>query len=60
MPTWRDEFIKLSELHRDEVEKWLDGSLNANLVINAGEAEKNFMRQWLSAGEPNRNQQMPD
>ena len=53
MPTWQDEFIRLSELHPHEVERWLEVALNANLVINAGEAEKDFMRQWLSAGEPN-------
>ncbi len=60
MPTWRDEFIRLSELHQHEVKRWLEGTYNANLVIDAGEAEKEFMRQWLSAGEPSRNQQMPD
>ncbi len=59
MPTWQDEFIRLSELHRHEVERWLEGTGNANLVINAGEAEKAFLLQWISAGEPGRNQQMP-
>ncbi len=37
MPTWQDEFIRLSELHRHEVERWLEGTRNANLVIDAGE-----------------------
>ncbi len=60
MPTWQDEFIRLSELHRHEVEKWLEGARNANLVIDAGESEKAFLLQWLSAGEPSRNEQMPD
>ena len=60
MTTWQDEFIRLSELHRHEVEKWLEGTNNANLVINAGESEKAFLTRWLSAGEPARNQQMPD
>ncbi len=39
MATWQDEFIRLSELHRHEVERWLEGTRNANLVIDAGESE---------------------
>ena len=60
MVTWQDEFIRLSELHRHEVERWLEGANNANAVINAGEDEKAFMRRWLSAGEPSINEQMPE
>jgi len=60
MATWQDELIRLSELHRHEVEKWLEGAGNANLVIDAGETEKAFLLRWLSAGEPERNQQIPD
>ena len=60
MPTWQDEFVRLSELHRHEVEKWLEGARNANQVIDAGESEKEFLRRWQSAGEPALNQQMPD
>jgi hypothetical protein len=65
MATWQDEFIRLSELHRHEVERWLEGTRNANLVIDAGESEKafmlrSFMLRWLSAREPSRNEQMPD
>ncbi len=59
MVTWQDEFIRLSELHRHEVEGWLEGKSNSKLVIAAGEAERNFLRQWMSAGEPERNQKMP-
>ncbi len=59
MATWQDEFIRLSELHRQEVERWLEGTRNANLVIDAGESEKAFLLQWISAGEPSRNEQMP-
>ncbi len=60
MPTWRDEFIRLSELHQHEVKRWLEGTRNANLVIDVGESQKAFLLRWLSAGEPSRNQQMPD
>ena len=60
MVTWQDEFIRLSELHRHEVERWREGARNANLVIKAGEAEKAFLLQWLSAGEPGLNERMPD
>ncbi len=60
MPTWQDEFVRLSELHRHEVEKWLEGASNANLVIDAGESEKALLLQWLAAGEPGRNENMPD
>ncbi len=60
MATWQDEFIRLSELNRHEVERWLEGTRNANLVIDSGESEKAFMLRWLSAGEPSRNEQMPD
>ena len=59
MTTWQDEFIRLSELHRHEVERWLEGKRNANSVIDAGESEKAFLLQWISAGEPVLNQQMP-
>ncbi len=59
MVTWQDELIRLSELHRHEVERWLEGTGDANLVIDAGEAEKAFLLQWISAGEPARNQHMP-
>ena len=60
MVTWQDEFIRLSELHRHEVERWLEGARNANLVMAAGEAEKAFLLQWMSAGEPSLNERMPD
>jgi hypothetical protein len=60
MVTWQDEFIRLSELHRHEVERWLEGKRNANQIIDAGESEKAFLLRWLSAGEPGRNQQLPD
>ena len=60
MATWQDEFIRLTELHRHEVERWLEGASNANQVIDAGESEKAFMLQWQSAGEPARNVQMPN
>jgi hypothetical protein len=60
MATWLDEFIRLSELHRHEVERWLEGNRNADQIIDAGEAEKAFLRQWKSAGEPGRNERMPD
>ncbi len=42
MPTWQDEFVRLSELHRHEVERWLEGANNASDVINAGEDEKSI------------------
>ncbi len=60
MPTWQDEFVRLSELHRHEVEKWLEGTHNADLVIDAGESEKAFLTRWMSAGEPDLNQQILD
>jgi hypothetical protein len=60
MATWQDEFIRLSELHRHEVERWLEGAGNAKQIISAGEAEKAILNQWMSAGEPGRNQQLPD
>ncbi len=60
MATWQDEFVRLSELHRHEVERWLEGANNAKEVIDAGEAEKAFLNRWLSAGEPGRNEQMSE
>ena len=32
MATWQDEFIRLSELHRHEVERWLEGTHNAKVM----------------------------
>jgi len=60
MATWQDELIRLSELHRHEVERWLEGVCNANEIINAGESEKALLIQWQAAGEPGRNQQISD
>ncbi len=60
MSTWQDEFIRLSELHRHEVERWLEGARNAKQIIDAGESEKAFLTRWISAGEPALNQQMTD
>ena len=60
MATWQDEFIRLSELHRHEVERWLEGARNANDIINASEAEKELLIRWVSAGEPGQNERMPD
>ena len=60
MATWQDEFIRLTELHRHEVERWLEGARNANEIIKAGELEKTLLIRWISAGEPGRNQQLPD
>ena len=60
MVTWQDELIRLSELHRHEVERWLEGARNANLIMEAGEAEKAFLLQWMSSGEPSLNERMPD
>ena len=60
MATWLDEFIRLSELHRHEVERWMEGNRNADQVIEAGEAEKALLRRWKSAGEPARNERIPD
>ncbi len=60
MATWQDEFVRLSELHRHEVERWLEGISNADQVINAGEAEKALLLRWMSAGEPGRNERRPD
>ena len=60
MATWQDEFIRLSELHRHEVERWLEGADNANQIISAGESEKALLLRWVSAGEPGRNEQLID
>ena len=60
MTTWQDEFIRLTELHRHEVERWLEGNGNTNDVIEAGEAERAFLLQWKSADEPGLNERMPD
>ena len=60
MSTWQDEFVRLSELHRHEVERWLEGANNAKEVIDAGEAEKALLIRWLSAGSPARNEQMSE
>ena len=60
MATWQDEFIRLSELHRHDVERWLEGASNANEIIKAGEFEKSLLMRWMSADEPGRNQQLPD
>ena len=59
MATWQDELVRLSELHRHEVERWLEGACNAIEIINASESEKALLIRWQAAGEPGRNEQLP-
>ncbi len=60
MATWQDELIRLSELHRHEVERWLEGARNANEIIDAGKSERALLIRWQASGEPGRNEQLPD
>jgi len=60
MATWREEFSRLSDVERDEIEKWKAGENNSNILINASEATKAFLIQYQAAGEPIRDQEMPD
>jgi len=53
--TCQDEFTELSELHRHQVEAWLEGKRNTELVIEESEAERDFLRQWMSSDGPGRN-----
>ena len=59
MTTWREEFSRLSDIERDEIEKWKAGENNSNILINAGEATRAFLIQYQAAGQPPRDQEMP-
>jgi len=60
MTTWHEEFTKLSDIERDEIEKWKAGENNSNILINASEATKALLIQYQAAGEPPRDHEMPD
>lgn len=59
MTTWREEFSRLSDIERDEIEKWKAGENNSNILINASEATKALLIQYQAAGEPPRDEEMP-
>ena len=59
METWSEEFKRLSDIEREAIDKWIAGEINSNAVINAAEATKAFLIQYMAAGEPERDQEMP-
>lgn len=59
MATWTEEFARLSEIERAEIDNWNSGANNANSVISAKEATNAFLIQWQAAGCPPHNQEMP-
>lgn len=58
MATWLEEFTRLSDIEREEIEKWKTGENNSNMVIDVAEAIKAFLINYLRAGSPSRNQEM--
>ncbi len=58
MATWLEEFTRLSDIEREEIEKWKTGENNSNMVIDVAEAIRAFLINYLRAGSPSRNQEM--
>lgn len=59
MATWNERFKELSGENGRQVEIWKAGNRNHDKLIDSGEAIAEFFRQYLSAGEPARDTEMP-
>lgn len=59
MATWREKFEELSAENGRQLERWMAGERSHNQVTDASEAITAFFRQYLSSGEPDRDEEMP-
>ena len=60
MPTWREEFQRLSEIEREAIAEWQTNGQASNAVINAKEATSALLRRYQQHGNPAHDTPMPD
>jgi hypothetical protein len=58
MATWREEFTRLSDIHREEWHKFIHGENNQQAVRNSMDDVAEILRRWEAAGCPNREKEI--
>ena len=58
MATWREEFTRLSDIHREEWQKFIHGENNQQAVRNSMDDVAEMLRRWEMAGCPNRKEEI--
>ncbi len=58
MVMWRDEFARLSDLHREEWQKFIQGENNQQSVRNSMDDAAEIIRRWEAAGCPDRDEEI--
>jgi hypothetical protein len=59
MPTWKEEFHRLSEIEREAIAEWLKNGHASNAVVNAKETTNALLIKYQSAGCPAHDEEMP-
>ncbi len=59
MPTYREQFEKLSNQAVQEFERWKGGARNHNRILDRIEDIQALLRTWAGNGEPDRDEEMP-
>ena len=57
MATWRNEFTRLSDLHREEWQKFIHGEKNQPAVRNSMDDVAEILRRWEAVGCPDREEE---
>ena len=58
MATWREEFTRLSDIHRQEWQKFVRGENNQHGVRNSMDGVAEILRRWEAAGCPDREEEI--
>ncbi len=58
MATWREEFTRLSDLHGQEWQKFVQGENNQQAVRNSLDGVAEILRRWEAAGYPDREEEI--
>jgi len=58
MATWNEEFKRLSDIHREEWKKFLQGEYNQQTVRSSMENADEMIRRWEMAQRPDRDQEI--
>ncbi|MFB3083217.1 MAG: hypothetical protein ACE1Z4_07145 [Gammaproteobacteria bacterium] len=58
MATWRNEFTRLSDLHREEWQKFIHGENNQPAARNSMDDVAEILRRWEAAGCPDREEEI--
>jgi len=58
MATWREEFTRLSDIRRQEWQKFVHGDNNQHGVCNSMDDITETLRRWEAAGCPDREEEI--